>query len=441
MSTTVGLGAVLLLILLNAVFVAAEFALVAVDRTQVDLRAGDGSRRARTTAAILRRLSFHLSGAQLGITLCSLGLGVLAEPVVATLIEPLLGRALDREVALAWSVALALVLTTVVQMVVGELVPKGVAVARPLETALRLALPFRVFVVAFRPVIAACNAAADGLLRLAGLEPVEELSGVRSREELRHLVRSSEQGGTLHHGEADLLERSFRFRAKTAADAMTPRPAVEALGLGATTGDLLDASERTGLSRFPVHRGELDDVVGVVHVKEVLGLPAERRRSEPLARLVRDVAMVPESRDLGTLMGELRDEMGQFAVVLDEYGAVAGIVTLEDLVEEIVGDIADEHDPQSTGPPVRTWAGAHLLSGRLHPDEVSEACGFEVPDGPYETLAGFVLDRLGRVPTEGDGFVEAGWSLQVTAMDRLRVATVRLVAPTGVLELPREGVR
>lgn len=429
MSVAVGIAAVVVLIVANALFVAAEFSLVAVDRTQVELRAAEGSRPARVTSAVLRRLSFHLSGAQLGITICSLGLGVLAEPALAPLIEPLLEPILGERSSVTWSVVAALLLTTVVQMVIGELIPKGVAVARPLPTALALAAPFRAFSVAFKPFIAVSDRAAAGLLRMVGVEPAEELSSVRSRDELHRLVRSSEEGGTLVQQAADLLDRSFRFREKEAADAMTPRPAVRALALDATTADLLAASDDTGLSRFPVHRDELDDVVGVVHVKDVLGLPADRRAAEPLARLVRPVLMVPESRDLGSLMVEMQDEDGQFAVVLDEYGSLAGIITLEDLVEEIVGDIADEHDPQMAVPPVRTWAGAHLLSGRLHHDEVEAACGFDLPDGEYETLAGFVLDRLGRIPVVGDGFTHDGWSIEVTEMDAHRVATVRLVAP------------
>ena len=428
MSTALGLLAVLVLILANAFFVAAEFALVAVDRHQVELQAAQGSRPARTTVGVLRRLSFSLSGAQLGITLCSLGLGVLAEPVLAPLIEPVLGP-LSADAALTWSVILALLFTTVVQMVVGELIPKGVAVSKPLTTALALAAPFRFFVAAFRPVIVVCNAAADSLLRLVGLEPTEELSSVRSREELHKLVRTSQEGGTLRVQAADLLDRIFRFREKTVADALTPRMAVETLPLHGTTADLIDRSQETGLSRFPVTGEDLDDVIGVVHVKDVLGLPPERRRTEPLATLVRPVAMVPESRELGPLLAELQHETGQVAVVLDEYGSVAGIVTLEDLVEEIVGDIADEHDPQSQEPRVRRWAGAHELSGRLHPDEVREACDFDMPEGDYDTLAGFVLERLGRIPDVGDGFVHDGWSIQVAAMDHRRVATVRLVAP------------
>ena len=199
---------------------------------------------------------------------------------------------------------------------------------------------------------------------------------------------------------------------------------METLPLDGTTADLIDRSQETGLSRFPVTGEDLDDVIGVVHVKDVLGLPPERRRTEPLANLVRPVAMVPESRELGPLLSELQHETGQVAVVLDEYGGVAGIVTLEDLVEEIVGDIADEHDPQSQEPRVRRWAGAHELSGRLHPDEVRDACDFDMPEGDYDTLAGFVLERLGRIPDIGDGFVHDGWSIQVVGMDHHRVSAV-----------------
>jgi CBS domain containing-hemolysin-like protein len=427
-SIALGLLAVVALILANGVFVAAEFALVAVDRSQVAVEVERGSRAARTVEAILRRLSFSLSGAQLGITLCSLGLGVLSEPVVAPLLEPIFGP-LDESTAVAASVAAALLLTTVVQMVIGELIPKGVAVAKPLSTSLAMAAPFRFFVTLFHPVIVVCNAAADGLLRLVGIQPAEELRTVRSRDELHRLVQTSHEGGTLVLQAADLLDRSFRFREKTAADALTPRMEIQALPVDGTTGDLLAASERTGLSRFPVTDGDLDQIVGVVHVKDVLGIDPERRRSTPLREILRPVAMVPESSELGDLLVQLQDQSGQFAVVLDEYGATAGIITLEDLVEEIVGDISDEHDPAGSEPLIRRWQGAHLLSGRLHPDEVEEACGFEIPEGPYETLAGFVLARLGSIPEVGDGFTERGWSLEVSEMDGRRVAVVRLVAP------------
>ena len=431
MSTALGLLGLLALIAANAFFVAAEFAYVAVDRTQVDLEAEKGLRPARLAAGILRRLSFHLSGAQLGITIASLGVGVLIEPAVAPLFEPVFGSFLSERSAEVWSVVLALLVATVVQMVVGELVPKSVAVARPLSVSMRVAVPFRAFVLVFRPIISACNGAANALLRLVHVEPIDELSSVRSRKELQSIVRSSEAGGTLRHQTATLLDRTFRFGEKTAADALTPRMAVRSLPFDGLVGDLLVASEATGLSRFPVVRDhDLDEVVGVVHVKDILGLPPANRRDEPLTAILRPVLMVPETKDLEDLMVELQDEGGQFAIVLDEYGSLAGIVTLEDLVEEIVGDIADEYDPASSLPRTRLWGGAHLLSGRLHPDEVREACDLEMPEGAYDTLAGFVMDRLGRIPVVGDEFLWDGWRLGVVEMDGRRVATVRLVAPS-----------
>jgi CBS domain containing-hemolysin-like protein len=433
-SLALGLVAVVLLILANGFFVAVEFALVAVDRTGLELRAAEGSRPARTALGLLRRLSFNLSGAQLGITIASLALGVLAEPVVAVALEPLVGRLVAEESALGVSVVIAIALTTVVQMVVGELVPKSVAVARPLDTSLRLASAFSGFVAVLRPVIAVSNSTANALLRLVGVQPTEELSSVRSREELRRLVHTSREGGTLRPQAAELLHRTFRFGEKTAADALTPRVSVEALVLDGTVADLLARSAATGLSRFPVHGGDLDQILGVVHVKEVLRLPREGRAAAPLASLVRPVAMVPESKPLDDLMVELQQSAAHLAVVLDEYGGTAGIITLEDLVEEIVGDIADEHDPDSALPAVRAWRGAHVLSGRLHHDEVVEACGFVMPEGEFETLAGFALDRLGRVPQVGDTFDHDRWQFQVSEMDGHRIASLRVVAP------PPEGI-
>ena len=428
MSTIPGLLLALALILANAFFVAAEFALVAVDRTRLGFEAEEGSRAARAAEKLLSRLSFNLSGAQLGITITSLALGLLAQPVVAELIEPAVAGVVGDASALAISVVVALLATTVVQMVVGELVPKSVAVAKPLETTLRLAPAYRIYALLFRPVIAVCNTSANKLLQLVGVEPTEELSEVRSREELRRLVRTSEEGGTIRAPTADLLERTFRFGNKTAADALTPRVEVQALPLDSEVGDLIDVSVRTGISRFPVHGGDLDNLLGVVHVKEVLALDRENRRSTPLSELLRPVEMVPETKLLDELLEDLQGAAAHLAVVLDEYGGTAGIITVEDLVEEIVGPIVDEHDTEAA-PPARAWRGAHLLSGRLHPDEVRDACEFEMPEGAYETLAGFVLDRLGRIPQVGESFVHDGWRIAVAEMDGHRVSMVRMVAP------------
>ncbi len=427
--TLLGFAAVLLLVLANAFFVAIEFGLVAVDRNQLQKLADDGSRAAIRAAALQQRLSYNLSGAQLGITICSLGLGVLAEPVVVVALEPFVGNLVGEKRALGISVLLALLFTTVVQMVVGELVPKSVAVAKPLPTVLALSAVFRGFNLVFSPVIFGCNALAERLVRLFGVEPKEELSSVRSRQELKRLVTSSAESGTLDSKDADLLNRTFRFGEKTAADALTPRVSVEALPLDALVGDLMELTAATGLSRFLVIEEDLDHVAGVVHIKDVLGVDADKRSEYPVRRLLRSVLAIPESKNLESLIVELQGAAGQFALVVDEYGGTAGIITLEDVLEEIVGDIDDEHDPQSSTPSVRRWQGAHLLSGLLHPDEVLEACQFEMPDGQFETLGGFVLATLGHIPDVGEQFLCNGWSVGVEAMEGRRVATVKLVAP------------
>lgn len=422
-----GLAALLALVAINAFFVAAEFAIVSVDPNRLRERSAAGSRRAALAEALRSRLSLSLTGVQLGITICSLALGVLSEPVAARLIEPLLGRALGERAALGVSVTLAIAITAVAQMVAGEIVPKSVAVARPLETALRTARVFSLFMVVFRPVIAVSNRFARALVRLLGVEPAEELHSIPTRRELVRLLDSSVESGTLDPTEAELLSRTFAFADKTAADALTPRVSVKALPVSGTVADLVAASRETGLSRFPVCGEDLDDVVGVVHIKDVLRIPVAERAEHPIAELMRRVLVVPETKLLDTLMSDLQQADGQFALVVDEYGGTAGIITLEDLVEEIVGDISDEHDRSDTVPTVRLWRGAHLLSGQLHPDEVEDACGLIVPDGDYETLGGFVMQRLGQIPTEGMTFEYEGWHFEVTEMDGRRVATVKVV--------------
>jgi len=427
--TLLGFAAVVLLVFANAFFVAIEFGLVAVDRNQLQKLAEDGNKSAVRAAGIQQRLSYNLSGAQLGITMCSLGLGVLAEPVVAVALEPFVGQLLGEKRALGISVLLALLFTTVVQMVVGELVPKSVAVAKPLPTVLALCGVFRGFNILFSPVIFVCNALAERIVRLFGVEPKEELSSVRSRQELKRLVTASFNVGTLGLKDADLLTRTFRFGEKTAADALTPRVNVQALSIDALVSDLLELTATTGLSRFLVIEEDFDHVAGVVHIKDVLGVPSEDRKDFPIRSLLRDVLAIPESKNLESLIVELQGAAGQFAIVVDEYGGTAGIITLEDVLEEIVGDIDDEHDPQRTTPSVRRWQGAHILSGLLHPDEVLEACKFEMPSGDFETLGGFILANLGHIPEVGEQFYYNAWSIEVEEMQGRRVATVRLIAP------------
>ncbi|MGI8663507.1 MAG: hemolysin family protein [Acidimicrobiales bacterium] len=412
------------LILATAFFVAAEFAFVAVDRNRTEAKAAGGDKRAMRAEKVLRRLSFHLSGAQLGITVASLVLGFVAEPTVATLFEPVLGKGA--------SVAAALLLVTLASMVASELVPKNLAIAQADRAAAALARPVLAYGVVFGPLIRLLNAAADVTVRRFGIEPLEELTAVRSLQELELLIRSSGEGGTLDADALTLLTRTIRFNDKTAADALVPRTSVTVVGPDDSIADLVTASVTTGFSRFPVCRDDLDDVVGTVHVKDVYRLPIEQRADAKVSAVMAEPFIVPESRDLGSVLVDLRTG-NHLAVVVDEYGGTAGIITMEDVLEEIVGDIDDEYDrPKLT----RVLPdGTYELPGSLHPDEVLDSCGYEVPEGEYETLAGFILQRLGRIPDVGDGFGHGGWLIEVVTMDRRRVALVRLRAPKRTTEV------
>jgi len=271
--------------------------------------------------------------------------------------------------------------------------------------------------------------AANWAVRKLGVEPQEELSAVRSLPELELLFRSSVAEGSLEPRAADLLARSIRFGEKTADDALTPRTALVALELDAPLAELVERSLDTGFSRFVVYGTDLDDVRGVVHVKSVYDIAPDERAATPVRAVMTDAFVVPESRPLASLLGELRGAGAHLAVVVDEYGGTAGIVTMEDLIEEIVGEIDDEWDPEPEELSVVQPSGTFLLSGGLHPDEVTEACGFVVPDGEYETLAGFVLDRLGHLPVAGEWVAHEGWELEVVELDRRRIDRIRLVPP------------
>lgn len=422
-----GLVAVVALVAATAFFVAAEFALVAVERARLEQRAADGGRRAKVALAVQRRLSFHLSGAQLGVTLCSLVLGFVAEPTLARAlhgpVESLVGARAAEDV----SVGVALALATVGSMVVGELIPKNLVLARPVRAALLLAAPLRMFSAMSGPLIRAANGIANMIVRSFGIEPREELASARSLEELALLIASSGSHGELEPREVTLLERSLRFGDKTADDAMVPRVEVVGVAADAPLDDLVALAARTGHSRFPVFGADLDDLVGVVHVKEVLRVPFAQRHATTVSTLVAPVVAVPETRALDDLLDDLRAAGSHLAVVVDEYGGTAGIVTFEDLVEEIVGEISDEHDPPVASLTRIGPGGSLVLSGGLHPDEVADACGFVVPEGPYETLAGFVLDRLGRLPSAGEWFAEGEWLFRVGEMDGRRIASVSVL--------------
>ena len=410
------------------VCVAAEFSLTALERSTVDAHVQHvGDRRAHQVQHALRTLSFQLSGAQVGITITTLVTGYIAEPAIARLIRPGLDAVgLPAAAVGGVSLGIALALATALSMLFGELVPKNLAIARPLSTARRVAGALNAFSTAFGWLIAALNGSANWILQRLGIEPAEDLRSARSPQELGSLVRSSAQQGTLDQGTATLLDRSLRFGERTAEELMTPRLQVQALRADATTLALVDAARRTGFSRFPVYGSDLDDVRGVVHVKQAFAVPAGQRAATPVGALASPVSTVPNSLDGDALLDRLRGQGLQLAIVVDEYGGTAGIVTLEDLVEEIVGDVRDEHDRMEMSQVQPLGDDRWIISGLLRVDEVAEAVGLAIPEGDYETVAGLVLERLGRIPDAGDEIDLDGWRLTVIRMDRRRIADLRL---------------
>ncbi|MGH3887196.1 MAG: hemolysin family protein [Pseudonocardiaceae bacterium] len=410
------------------VCVAGEFALTTLERSTVDANLRQvADRRAQRVKQAHSTLSFQLSGAQVGITITTLLTGYVAEPAIAELIQPWIEAArVPAGVADGVSLGIALTLATGLSMVFGELVPKNLAIARPLPTARQVAGLLNAFSTAFRWLISALNGSANWILRRIGIEPAEELRSARSPQELGSLVRSSAQQGTLDQGTATLLDRSLRFGERTAEELMTPRVRVEALREDATVLALVDAARRTGFSRFPVCGSDLDDVRGVVHVKQAFAVPTDQRAVTPAGALASPAPTVPSSLDGDALLDRLRGQGLQVAIVVDEYGGTAGIVTLEDLVEEIVGDVRDEHDRMEVSQVRPLGEQSWMISGLLRADEVADAIGFVMPEGDYETVAGLVLERLGRIPDVGDEVELDGWRLTVTRMDRRRIADLRL---------------
>jgi CBS domain containing-hemolysin-like protein len=412
--------------LLNGFFVAGEFAIVAVDRSLVERKAQEGDRAAKRILASLRNLSFELSGAQLGITATSLILGAIAEPAVASLIEPLVTSLpfLPDGSSLAISIVLALILATGTQMVFGELVPKNLAIARPYPSAVWFAIPMQVVNRVLRRLILFLNHSANWTVRRLGIEPREELAGVRSMEELELMIRSSGAEGRLDDDELELLTRAITFTEKVAGDAMVPRVAVVGLSRHDSVGELRRASVATGHSRFPVYDEDLDDIVGIVHVKDSIAVPISRIPVTPVGELAQPALQVPESSTLEYLLGELQTKSRGMAVVVDEYGGTAGIVTIEDLLEEIFGDIEDEYDQETAPEPGSEEV--EVLSGLLHRHEVEELVGFEWPEGRYETLGGFLVAHLGRFPEVGEVIRVGTTGFEVLAMDGHRVDQVRI---------------
>lgn len=414
------------------VFVSAEFSLVAVDQAVVEKRTEEGQRGAARVLRATKTLSTQLSGAQVGITLTTILLGYTTQSTIASLLESALGSA-----GVAWGLATgiaafaAAVFINVFSMLFGELVPKNLALAHPMDTA-RAVVPFQMaFTTVFAPVIWVLGGTANWVLRRIGIEPREEISSARSAGELAALVEHSAEEGTFDTSTASLFTNSIRMSRLCAADVMTDRGRVRTLPEGASAADVIALAASTGHSRFPVIGEDSDDVVGLVSLRRAVAVPYERRAEVPVvsSSLLAPAPSVPETAPIGPLMVQLRDEGLQMAVVVDEYGGVSGIVTLEDIIEEIVGEVSDEHDQRRLGIRPRP-DGTLLVPGTLRPDELKARTGIVLPDdGPYDTLGGLIMNELGDIPSVGQRLQVDGVGLEVAQMQGRRVTQIALTPP------------
>lgn len=397
------LGISVALMLACGVFGAAEYSFVAVDRSAVERAASSGDRAAIGVRKALRSLSTQLSGAQVGVTITNLAIGFLAEPAIAELLRgPLEKTGVSGGAVTGVSVTVALVLATVATMLIGELVPKKIGIAVPLEAAKATQGVMRLFTTLVKPAIHVLNGSANAIVRAVGVEPQEELRSARSSDELASLATRSASEGTLDEETAHLVQRSVAFGPRTAGEIMTPRMRMAVVDANDPVSDVIELSSTTGYSKFPVTKGSTDNIVGSVHVKQAVAVPRAERASTQVREVMVPATVVPESLRLDPLLSLLRGEGFQMAIVSDEYGGTAGVVTLEDVVEEIVGDIADEHDRSAARMRQRP-DGSWIVSGLLRPDEVLDATGLELPEHEdYDTVAGLLVQVLGRIPRAGD---------------------------------------
>ena len=419
----------------TGLFVASEFSLINLERTELERRRDQGERGLTPSIRALKRSSTHLSSAQIGITLTTMLTGFLAGPSLAKIIEPGLGFLGFSESTLRGiSLALSLLLATVFSFLIGELIPKNLAIALPLQVN-KAVIRFQLaFTFVFGWLVWLLNNTGNAIVRSLGIEPKEELSSSRTAEELSSLVQRSASLGALQQRTADLISKTLELSQLTAAEVMTPRTKLTSLDASATVQDVISLSHSTGFSRFPVFTGSTDDVDGIVHVKAAASVPREKRAMVPATALMVEPFRVPETMSLEKLMGVLRSHGLQLAIVVDEYGGTAGIVTLEDLIEELVGELGDEHDRakvEITGGKDQSYS----FPGMYRPDELLEKLAVKVPeDGSYETVAGYLMSQLGRVAAVGDEVQIDGGLLRVERMDGRRVDRIRFVPDIQVHE-------
>ena len=416
----------------TGMFVASEFSLINLERTDLEARRNRGERGLSNTIRALQKTSTHLSGAQLGITITTMLTGFIAEPALTKLLRPVLsGWGIDGAAAETAALVATMIIATLFSTLVGELIPKKLALTLPLEVNRFVILFQMAFTWLFGWFIAGLNAVGNGVVRAFGVEPKEELSNSRTADELASLVRRSASLGALDQQTATLITKTLNLNQLVAADIMTPRPRIHVIEQDSSVAQVIELCNQTGHSRFPVTDGSTDDVVGLVHVKQAASVPREKRAEVSVAAIMVEAERVPETMPLESLMGLLRSKGLQLAIVVDEYGGTAGLATLEDLVEELVGELSDEHDRTHLG--VRRGGGGSVLfPGLMRPDELKELAISIPDDGSYETVGGYLMSALGKIPVVGDTVDIDGGSLKVERMDGRRVDRVRFI-PDEVL--------
>ncbi|TVR28499.1 MAG: HlyC/CorC family transporter [Ilumatobacter sp.] len=418
MNTWTALAIAVVLLGLNGFFVAAEFALLAARRSRIEQLAAEGDRRANHVLGGLRELTLMLAGAQLGITMCSLGLGAVAEPAVASVIEGVLDDVTDIPTGVSHAIAFVIALSIVVflHMVVGEMAPKSWAISHPEQSSLRLARAFRLFVFVFRPVIKLLNGFANIVVRAVGVQPQDERAMAHSPADLLFLLKESAGHGDIEADQHDLFTRSLELSGRVAADAMTLRRDIVAVGPDVSADEIAQVAHATGRTRVVVHERDLDHVIGFVHAKDVLLLDDDARITATSSTLARPCMVTPDGHLLEDLLLEMRTERQHLALVIDELGMVVGLVTLEDVIEELIGDFDDETDRRAEECP-RLPDGAYVMGGTTRPDEFELWTGVELPSGDWHTLAGFVIDAADEIPSVGDLVETDIASFEVVVMD------------------------
>ncbi len=388
----------------TGLFVAIEFALTGLEKSTVETHVkqkGDSS--ARAVQRDHQNLSFVLSGAQLGITITTLATGFLAEPVLAKFFTPALELVgLNESASSAVALVIALLVATTLSMVFGELVPKNWAITNPLGVARFVVHPVNWFNMVLKPFINGMNKSANFIVRKLGIEPAEELASARSSQELTALVRSSAESGGLDQNTAAVINRSLQFGDATADEFMTPRSTIESLRATDTVNDLIELALETGHSRFPVTEGDLDETIGMVHIKDAFSVVQAERATTMVRDLARKIPVVPASLDGDSVLNAVRSAGSQVILVADEYGGTAGMVTIEDVVEEILGEIHDEHDDSDAERDFQQFGASWEVSGLVRIDELEKRVGYVSPDGPYETLGGLIMYAVGAIPRVGD---------------------------------------